>query len=335
MNVSSSQDYYPFGSVMEGREYNLAAYRFGFVGHERDNEIKGLGNSYYFGSRIFDTQLGRWLSVDVLQARYPGYSLYHYGYCNPIIVLDPNGKENIVVVGNQGDNPSSDKLPWYKRIFENSEYRYGEYKRHFLEAGLNAAIELKRNNTDNHEETTLLVYNGNYINKEISYYKKRAEKAGIKFKLVNSANDVKNYINESGGYIHGKKAPKGRTQDLITDFVYVGHGNNESLLLGHGHDEKDVLFGKDFKKESFSLDCDVWLLGCGNGLNIFDEFKQKVGGYVFGYTTTVVWGEKGIGSFAPFNMEYMRNGILRAIDYNRKELKPEERYRIEKGNRKK
>jgi hypothetical protein len=34
-------------------------------------------------------------------------------------------------------------------------------------------------------------------------------------------------------------------------------------------------------------------------------------------------------------MEYMRNGILRAIDYNRKELKPEERYRIEKGNRKK
>jgi hypothetical protein len=74
--------------------------------------------------------------------------------------------------------------------------------------------------------------------------------------------------------------------------VYVGHGNNESLLLGHGHDEKDVLFGKDFKKESFSLDCDVWLLGCGNGLNIFDEFKQKVGGYVFGYTTTVVWGEK-------------------------------------------
>ena len=150
---------------------------------------------------------------------------------------------------------------------------------------------------------------------------------------MNSADDVKAYVNESGGYIHGKKAPKGRSQDLITDFSYIGHGNNESFLLGYGHDGQSSLLGKDFNTKSFSLNCDGWLLGCGNGLDMFDEFKTKMAGNIFGYTTTVIWGAEGLGSFKPFNLEYMRGGLLRSIDYNRKELKPEDRFRLEKGSR--
>ncbi|GIW60934.1 MAG: hypothetical protein KatS3mg087_2000 [Patescibacteria group bacterium] len=44
LNVSSTQDYYPFGSVMEGRKYNLTAYRYAFNTQERMPE---LNESHY------------------------------------------------------------------------------------------------------------------------------------------------------------------------------------------------------------------------------------------------------------------------------------------------
>ncbi|GIV44920.1 MAG: hypothetical protein KatS3mg035_2043 [Bacteroidia bacterium] len=44
LNVSSSQDYYPFGSVMEGRKYNLTAYRYAFNTQER---VPELNESHY------------------------------------------------------------------------------------------------------------------------------------------------------------------------------------------------------------------------------------------------------------------------------------------------
>jgi RHS repeat-associated protein len=39
-------------------------YRYGFNGMEKDDEVKGSGNSLDFGSRIYDARTGRWLSVD-------------------------------------------------------------------------------------------------------------------------------------------------------------------------------------------------------------------------------------------------------------------------------
>src|SRR5215470_19294999 len=39
LNVSSTQDYYPFGAVMEGRKYNLTAYRYAFNTQERVPEL--------------------------------------------------------------------------------------------------------------------------------------------------------------------------------------------------------------------------------------------------------------------------------------------------------
>ena len=157
--VLASYNYYAFGMMQPGRTFEGSAdYRFGFNGMEKDDEVKGSGNSYTTEFRQYNPQLGRWLSLDPLKREYPSHSDYHFGFNNPLRVVDTDGAENIVVVGNQGNSPSSDKVPWYKRIFGGSEYRYGKSKRHFLEAGLNTAKELKRNHTDNEEETSLLVY---------------------------------------------------------------------------------------------------------------------------------------------------------------------------------
>ena len=76
------------------RGYGLS-YRFAFNGIEKDNETYGEGNSYDFGARIYDPRLGRWLSLDPLQAKYPFESHYTMVSNNPIFYLDVEGKFKI------------------------------------------------------------------------------------------------------------------------------------------------------------------------------------------------------------------------------------------------
>lgn len=85
--------YYPFGMVMPGRNYTSASgYRYGFNGMEKDDEVKGNNNSLDFGARIYDPRIGRWLSMDPLQKKYPGLSPYNFVANSPIIFVDPDGR---------------------------------------------------------------------------------------------------------------------------------------------------------------------------------------------------------------------------------------------------
>lgn len=59
---------------------------------EMDPEIKGGGNSYDFGARMYDNRIGRWLAVDPLAAKYPSMAPYVGIGNNPIIYVDPDGR---------------------------------------------------------------------------------------------------------------------------------------------------------------------------------------------------------------------------------------------------
>jgi RHS repeat-associated protein len=71
-------------------------YRFGFNGKEKDDETYDTGNAYDFGARIYDSRLGRWLSVDPLQQKYPGFSPYNFASNSPISIIDYDGRENVI-----------------------------------------------------------------------------------------------------------------------------------------------------------------------------------------------------------------------------------------------
>ena len=101
-DITSATDYYPFGSPMDGRNFSSDKYRFGFNGKENDNEIQGGGNSYDFGARIYDSRLGRWLSLDPLMKKYPTLSPFNFCANNPIIYIDPDG-EDVVFFNNKGE----------------------------------------------------------------------------------------------------------------------------------------------------------------------------------------------------------------------------------------
>ena len=64
---------------------------------EKDDEVKGGGNSYDFGARMYDSRVGRWLSVDDLESKYPNLAPYNFVANMPIIAIDPDGKDIIIV----------------------------------------------------------------------------------------------------------------------------------------------------------------------------------------------------------------------------------------------
>jgi RHS repeat-associated protein len=58
---------------------------------EKDDEIKGKGNSYTTQFRQYDPRLGRWLSLDPLATKYSSISPYASFGNNPIFFTDPGG----------------------------------------------------------------------------------------------------------------------------------------------------------------------------------------------------------------------------------------------------
>ena len=79
--------------IMPGRNFNADKYRFGFNGQEKDDEIKGGGNQYDYGFRIYDPRLVRFLSVDPLTKSYPELTPYQFASNSPIWAIDLDGLE--------------------------------------------------------------------------------------------------------------------------------------------------------------------------------------------------------------------------------------------------
>lgn len=93
--VDSWSDYYPFGKESRGSS-TVNEPKEQFTGKERDSE-SGLD---YFGARYYNSEIGRWVSGDPLSGKYPNLSPYNYAANNPILLVDPNGKE-IVIAGSK------------------------------------------------------------------------------------------------------------------------------------------------------------------------------------------------------------------------------------------
>ena len=87
--IFAVNNYYPFGMIIKSLSQNAEEYRFGFGGHEKDDEIKGIGNHLKFGDYGYDTRLGRrWRLDPVDQVSVSNYA----GFANnPILFVDIDG----------------------------------------------------------------------------------------------------------------------------------------------------------------------------------------------------------------------------------------------------
>lgn len=90
--VITASDYGPFGQILANRGYNSGDARFGFNGKENDREMyNNSGASYDFGARIYNSRIGRFLSLDQKAGAYPSLAPYSMAANSPLVIIDPDG----------------------------------------------------------------------------------------------------------------------------------------------------------------------------------------------------------------------------------------------------
>ena len=90
-DIIAEYNYYPFGMMQPGNYTEdplKESYRYAFNGMEKDDEMKGIGNSYDYGARMYDSRLGRFYSTDPLGSEFPWNSSYAFAENSPILFID-------------------------------------------------------------------------------------------------------------------------------------------------------------------------------------------------------------------------------------------------------
>jgi RHS repeat-associated protein len=223
--------------VMTDRSGSLSnvEYRYGYNSKENDNEVKGEANQQDYGFRVYDPRVGRFLSVDPLAHKYPAISPYVYCYNNPISVIDPDGREGIVVSGSPGKHNN---------------------RNHFLDNGLDRAKAAQKHTQRKGEGVTWIVYNdkeNGFTQKQLNNYKAKAVKAGVTMMVVSDVDDIVNYVNDKTG-------GDSRKNDQVTSFYYVGHSTPGDLDVGY-QGTGENFEPDDFNSDAFSSGCHVNLVG--------------------------------------------------------------------------
>lgn len=211
----------------------------------------------------------RWLSPDPLAKEYPSWSPYTFCYNSPISVIDPDGREGIIVSGQPGDHKG---------------------REHFLVNGLDRAktIASQYKKEGNGEKATWFIYNdggkGGYDASTIKNYTAEAAKYGISVQVVSSADEIVNYVNEKNG-------GDSRSTDLVSNFSYLGHATPGDLDLGfvdHGFLNlltNDKIEPSDFSSDAFKSGSQIDVVGgCRTAVDgnlpgeksVVDQFASKV-----------------------------------------------------------
>jgi RHS repeat-associated protein len=79
--------------LVPNRYGNSGAYRYGFQGQEKDDELRGEGNSLNYTYRMHDPRVGRFFAADPLTKDYPWYSPYSFSGNKVIAFVELEGLE--------------------------------------------------------------------------------------------------------------------------------------------------------------------------------------------------------------------------------------------------
>jgi RHS repeat-associated protein len=105
--VLEENHYYPFGLTISESSNNPALPKqpYKYNGKELEKSF-GL-ETYEYGARQYDPQIGRWKGIDPLADKYFGISPFAYVANDPIKFIDPDGRK-IVISGSQASLATSE-----------------------------------------------------------------------------------------------------------------------------------------------------------------------------------------------------------------------------------
>ena len=115
--------------LVPNRNFQSPEYRYGFQGQEKDDEVKGNGNSLNYKYRMHDPRIGRFFAVDPLTKQYPHYTPYSFSGNKVIDHIELEGLEEL---------KATDRfIEWFKPVFNvirNSDVLYNYYNNISLES---------------------------------------------------------------------------------------------------------------------------------------------------------------------------------------------------------
>ncbi|MCX8532081.1 RHS repeat domain-containing protein [Chryseobacterium luquanense] len=101
VEVLEESNYYPFGLKHEG--YNPTAGNPNYQYKYNGKELQETG-MYDYGARMYMPDIGRWGVVDPLAEKDRRWTPYRYAYNNPLRFIDPDGRnEELVITGQDAD----------------------------------------------------------------------------------------------------------------------------------------------------------------------------------------------------------------------------------------
>ena len=83
---------------LDGRTIQGDNYRYGFQNQEKDDELKGAGNSVNYKYRMYDPRVGRFFAVDPLAGVYPWNSVYAFSENRVLDAIELEGLEKYIVI---------------------------------------------------------------------------------------------------------------------------------------------------------------------------------------------------------------------------------------------
>lgn len=232
--VISANDYYTFGAPKPGLSFNSGNYRYGFNGIEKDDEVKGIGNSYGAEFRHLDPRLGKWISLDPKMAKYPSISPFVAFNNNPVYWTDPYGDDP------PNDSPSGGTGPTVMEAAAIAEHVYGSEVKTVGNTGWKVSSLMKT--------MTDVVWEKSETGFKSGLYERTVDGVTEYVYATAGTNDVKDAntdIKQALGWVE-KQYPQSRDNAILIakalkgkSLTYVGHSlggglaSANSLTTGH------------------------------------------------------------------------------------------------------
>lgn len=231
-------------SIIKYVEFDFEDHQITLLG-KKDSVIKKF--------KFDNDALLRWLSPDAKASKYPGLSPYNFVENSPIVSIDPDGDEKIVLTGGK-DLHNTNRM-------------------NFVMA---SKIELKNyvkavKSKGSHEKVSWLIFDLDYTTKEKREFSAWAKAHGVGTPIfVKSSDDVVNYINSAN--VSAQNLTAARKEDQITDLSAFSHGTPSFLRFGYENTgvNKNKYSPSDFGMQqavnilrgSFAQTSDIDLFSC-------------------------------------------------------------------------